>query len=47
VREEYLSEQQAKEQYGVVLTANRAAVDSAATAALRRELRARQSRGTQ
>jgi N-methylhydantoinase B len=45
VREEYISEARASEQYGVVLTAGRAAVDAAATAALRREMRARKSRG--
>jgi N-methylhydantoinase B len=43
VREEYISEAHAREQYGVVLTAGRAAVDAAATAALRSDLRARRS----
>jgi N-methylhydantoinase B len=47
VREEYISEAHAKEQYGVVLTAGRAGVDVAATAALRRTLRERRARGTQ
>jgi N-methylhydantoinase B len=46
VREEYISEAHAKEQYGVVLTPDRAGVDTAATAALRREMRERRSRGT-
>ena len=46
VREEYISEAHAKEQYGVVLTAARAGVDAAATAALRSDLRARRSKGT-
>ncbi|HET7925014.1 MAG TPA: hydantoinase B/oxoprolinase family protein, partial [Rhodanobacteraceae bacterium] len=46
VREEYISEAHAKEQYGVVLTAARAGVDAAATAALRGELRARRAKGT-
>jgi len=46
VREEYISEAHAKEQYGVVLTAARAGVDAAATAVLRSDLRARRSKGT-
>jgi N-methylhydantoinase B len=46
VREEYISEAKAKEQYGVVFTTDRAAVDAAATTALRREMRALQARGT-
>jgi N-methylhydantoinase B len=46
VREEYISEAHAKEKYGVVLTASRAAVDAIATAALRSDLRARRSKGT-
>jgi N-methylhydantoinase B len=44
VREEYISPAKAEEQYGVVLTADRTAVDAAATTALRRELRALQAR---
>ncbi|HUQ50941.1 MAG TPA: hydantoinase B/oxoprolinase family protein [Gammaproteobacteria bacterium] len=46
VREEYITEAHARERYGVVLTADRTAVDAAATAALRRDLRARQPKGT-
>jgi N-methylhydantoinase B len=46
VREEYVSEAHAREQYGVVLTAQRDAVDAPATAELRRQMRSRRSRGT-
>jgi N-methylhydantoinase B len=45
VREEYVSEAKAREQYGVVLTSGATGVDAAATAALRRELRERRSQG--
>jgi N-methylhydantoinase B len=46
VREEYITEAHAREQYGVVLTADRARVDAAATATLRSDLRARRAKGT-
>jgi N-methylhydantoinase B len=47
VREEYISEAHARERYGVVLTADRAGVDAAATTALRGELGTRKAQGTQ